>query len=232
MLRVRRAPPDAGPMTKHAHAHPDPTADPTTFWEERYAGATGIWSGRPNRALVDEVAGLDPGSALDLGCGEGADAVWLAGRDWSVTALDLSPTALARGEAAARTAGVADRVWWRVADLAEPATWPAGTSYDLVTACFLQTPLEFARVEVLRRAADHVAAGGRLLVVAHAAPPPWADVPPERHDEFRPAERELSDLALGEGWEVLVAEDRERQATGPDGEPGVLLDSVVVARRH
>jgi SAM-dependent methyltransferase len=219
-------------MAPHAHAHPEPGTDPTTFWEERYAGDTGIWSGRPNRALVDEVADLPPGRALDLGCGEGADAVWLAGRGWSVTGLDLSPTALRRAEAAAATAGLADRCRWQVADLADPHTWPDEPAYDLVTACFLQSPLDFPRAEVLRRAADRVAPGGRLLVVAHAAPPPWADIPPERHDEFQPASRDVADLALDGRWEVETAEDREREATGPDGDPGVLLDSVVLVRRR
>ncbi|QBR92441.1 class I SAM-dependent methyltransferase [Nocardioides euryhalodurans] len=216
----------------HEHTHTTVHDDPTTFWEERYAGRTGIWSGDPNRALVDEAADLPPGRALDLGCGEGGDAVWLAGRGWTVTGVDLSPTALARAAAAARDAGVADRLRCEVADLADASTWPDEAPYDLVTACFLQTPLEFPRVEVLRRAAERTAPGGRLVVVAHAAPPPWSDVPPERHDEFHPAERELADLALGEEWVVEVAEDREREVTRPDGEAGVLLDSVVVARRR
>ena len=215
----------------HAHQHHSTSDDPTTFWEQRYAGSSGLWSGEPTRALVDEASGLPPGRALDLGCGEGGDALWLAGRGWTVTGLDLSPTALRRADAAARAAGLSARVRWEVVDLADPAGWPDEAAYDLVTACFLQTPLEFPRTEVLHRAADLVAPGGRLLVVAHAAPPPWSDVPPERHDEFHPAARELADLALGEEWAVEVAEDREREASGPDGEQGVLLDSVVVARR-
>ena len=219
-------------MTEHRHVHDhDPATDPTAFWEEKYAGSAGIWSGKPNRALVDEAAGLVPGRALDLGCGEGGDALWLAGHGWTVTGLDLSPTALGRAEAAARAAGLDDRLRWQVADLGDPATWPDAAPYDLVTACFLQTPLEFPRAGVLRRAAGHVAPGGRLLVVAHAAPPPWSDVPAERHDEFPTVERELDDLALDDGWVIEVAEVREREATGPDGRRGHLLDTVVVARR-
>ncbi len=220
-------------MTEHPHVHDhDPATDPTAFWEEKYAGSSGIWSGEPNRALVDEAAGLAPGRALDLGCGEGADALWLAGRGWTVTGLDLSPTALGRAEAAARAGGLDDRVRWRVADLADPATWPDDAPYDLVTACFLQTPLDFPRAEVLRGAAAHITPGGRLLVVAHAAPPPWSDMPTERHDEFPTVEREVADLALDETWEVEVAEVREREATGPDGQRGHLLDTVVRARRR
>ena len=224
-------------MTEHQRAHPPAHAhdlpdDAAAFWEEKYAGTTGIWSGEPNRALVDEATDLAPGHALDLGCGEGGDALWLAARGWTVTGLDLSPTALARAEAAGRAAGLAVRLRCEVADLADPATWPGDGPYDLVSACFLQTPLEFPRTDVLRRAAGLVAPGGHLVVVAHAAPPPWSDVPPERFDEFHPAERELADLALDDTWEVLVAEDREREVSRPDGQSGLLLDSVVRARRR
>lgn len=219
-------------MSEHVHDGPGPGADPTAFWEEKYAGASGIWSGRPNQALVEEVSGLSPGRALDLGCGEGGDALWLAGRGWTVTGLDLSPTALRRADAAARAAVLSARVRWGVADLADTTSWPDEAPYDLVVACFLQTPLEFPRAEVLRSAAGRVARGGQLLVVAHAAPPPWSDVPPDRHDEFPGAERELAALALDDAWDVLVAEEREREATGPDGQPGMLLDSVIRARRR
>ena len=211
---------------------PGPPDDHVAFWEEKYAGTTGIWSGEPNRVLVDEATGLAPGHALDLGCGEGGDALWLAAQGWTMTGLDLSPTALARAGAAARTAALEHRLRLEVADLASPADWPGDGPYELVTACFLQTPLEFPRTDVLRRGAGLVAPGGHLLVVAHAAPPPWADVPPERLHEFHPAEHELGDLALDDSWDVLVAEDRERVAQGPDGHPGSLLDSVVLARRR
>ena len=219
-------------MTEHAHDRvSDPAADPTSFWEQKYAGTSGIWSGHPNRALVDEASTLAPGRALDLGCGEGADALWLAARGWTVTGLDISATALRRADEAARRAGLADRVRWEVADLADTTNWPDHGPYDLVAACFLQTPLEFPRAQVLRHAAGLVAAGGHLLVVAHAAPPTWADVPPERHDEFPTVERELADLALGGGWRVEVAEERVRAGAGPGGPHGHLRDTVVRVRR-
>jgi len=223
-------------MSEHAghHHHHAPLRDedPTAFWEGRYAEQDGVWSGRANQALVDEVGDLPPGAALDLGCGEGGDALWLAERGWMVTALDISTTALDRTVRAASAAGLAERVTCLVADLADPATWPGATSYDLVTACFLQSPLDFPRAEVLRHAAALVGPGGRLLVVAHAAPPPWADAPDDLLDGFPTPQGELGDLALHEAWQVEVAEVREREATGPDGQRAVLLDSVVrVARR-
>ena len=77
------------------HGHAD--------WEERYAGAP-VWSGNPNVALVAEVSDLAPGRALDVGCGEGADAIWLASRRWRVTAIDVATNALGRGRAAAEAA--------------------------------------------------------------------------------------------------------------------------------
>jgi len=217
----------------HAHPdHPDTDADATTFWEEKY-GSTDFWSGRPNHMLVDLAGDLAPGRALDLGCGEGGDALWLADRGWTVTGLDISPTALARAEQAAQRAGLRERTHWVAADLADPASLATVGPVDLVNACFLQTPLDFPRAEVLRRAADLVAPGGHILVVAHAAAPPWADIPDELLDGFPTPEGELADLDLArEEWEVLVADVRERPATGPDGEHAVLLDSVVLARRR
>lgn len=220
---------------RHEHQHPghgpDPSQDALDFWEQKYAGAGDLWSGRPNHALVEEASPLAPGRALDLGCGEGADARWLAARGWTVTGVDLSATAVARADRAARAEGLADRVRWVVTDLVDPAGWTVGEPYQLVTACFLQTPLDFPRAEVLRRAAGLVAPGGRLLVVSHAAPPAWSEVPPGRRHEFPDPEHELADLALDGPWEVEVAELRERAVTGPDGAPSLLLDSVVRARR-
>ena len=218
----------------HPHAdHPDAETDAVAWWEEKYGTGSEIWSGRPNHMLVDLAGDLAPGRALDLGCGEGADALWLAERGWTVTGLDISPTALARADQAARRAGLADRTDWVAADLADPATLAAIGPVDLVNACFLQTPLDFPRSDVLRRAAGLVATGGHLLVVAHAAAPPWADIPDELLDSFPTPDGELAELDLApEAWEVLVAEARERPATGPDGEHAVLLDSVVLTRRR
>ncbi|MCB0912288.1 MAG: class I SAM-dependent methyltransferase, partial [Propionibacteriaceae bacterium] len=142
------------------------------FWEERYAGKPKVWSGRVNPGLVEFASGLPAGRALDLGCGEGGDAVWLARQGWQVTAVDISATAVARGHAAAEAAGVPDdRIRWLAQDLAH---WQPEGSYDLVSAFFLQSPMELPRGEVLSRAAAAVAPGGHVLVVSHAAPPPWA----------------------------------------------------------
>jgi thioredoxin reductase len=114
-----------------AHQHPSPSGEHD--WEEQYRSHPTLWSGEPNPPLVEEAADLAPGTALDVGCGEGADAVWLAGRGWRVTGVDLSPTALERAARHAAEAGV--EVDWQQADLT--AWTPEEKAYDLVTSHFL-----------------------------------------------------------------------------------------------
>src|SRR5919199_6185763 len=124
------------PGMEHAahHGHGEMRFDEAS-WEERYGAAPALWSGRANPQLVAEAAGLTPGRALDAGAGEGGDALWLAGRGWRVTAVDLSEVALERGARAAAERGLADRVEWRQADLTQQPPEPG--TYDLVTAAFL-----------------------------------------------------------------------------------------------
>ena len=216
----------------HAHRHEpaDASTGPAEYWEQRYSGAEPIWSGRVNTQLAVIAADLPPGRALDLGCGEGADALWLAERGWQTTGVDIAATALQRAARAASERGLdPDLVRWQQADL---ATWTPDGRYDLVTASFMQSPLEFPRAEVLRRAAGAVAAGGHLLVVSHAAPPPWAQgLDPETHHFLSPAQ-EVESLALEQDFSVVVAEERTRPATGPDGEEAELTDTVVLVRRR
>ena len=198
------------------------------FWENRYRERDQIWSGRVNAVLAEEAADLAPGRALDVGCGEGADAIWLAHRGWRVTAVDLSRTALERAAAQAAAEGVADRIELEQHDLA--TSFPAGT-FDLVSAQYLHTPVELPRAEVLRRAASAVAAGGSLLVVGHADFPPWAE---HRHEDvsFPTPDEVVADLRLDPaGWTVLRCEAVERDGHGPAGVRGTLRDSVVLARR-
>ncbi|PRY40745.1 class I SAM-dependent methyltransferase [Umezawaea tangerina] len=193
------------------------------FWEELYQARDRVWSGKPNRFLVDVVEPLTPGTALDLGCAEGADAVWLAGRGWKVTAVDVSPTALRRAEAAAEGLGIS----FERHDLGE--TFPEGT-YDLVSAQFLQSPVEFPREEVLRRAAAAVAPGGLLLVVEHASAPPWSGM---GGDVRLPTAAEtLAGLRLEDGaWTVERADAPERETTGPEGQTATVADNVIAVKR-
>jgi thioredoxin reductase/SAM-dependent methyltransferase len=204
-------------------------ADAARFWEERYAGVEQVWSGRANRAVVDVVSELEAGRVLDLGCGEGGDAIWLAQQGWEVTGVDISPTAIGRARAAATAAGIPDgRITWRAHDL---ASWRDHGPYDLVTASFLQSPVELPRTEILRRAAAFVAPGGHLLIVSHAAAPPWAKHHHEHH--FPSPQEELETLGIvGDQWEVRIAEVRSRDAVGPEGQHGQLDDVVVLLRRR
>ena len=203
------------------------------FWEQRYTGVERVWSGRVNATLATVVEGLAPGRALDLGCGEGGDAIWLAENGWHATGIDLSPTAIDRARAAAAERGLEDRTAFIAADLATYLQTASGTAaFDLVTASFLQSPVELPREQILRAATEFVSPGGRLLVVGHAAAPPWA---PRGHSHgmvFPTPEGDLSALGLDPMlWQTVICEARERATTSPDGAPAVLLDSVVLVQR-
>ncbi|MFC6354913.1 FAD-dependent oxidoreductase [Luethyella okanaganae] len=207
-----------------------PRIAPADFWEERYAGSDHVWSGTVNRVLADVVRTLSPGRALDLGCGEGADVIWLAQHGWEATGVDISPTAIRRATAAAETAGLgADHARFIADNL---AATPTG-AYDLVSASFLHSPVELPREDILREATRRVAPGGHLLITSHADFPPWAGVPHGHEHRFLSPEQELEQLALEpEEWDVLLAETRPRATTAPDGEPATLDDVVVLIRRH
>ena len=198
-------------------------------FEERYRSTDALWSGRPNTQLVREAADLPPGSALDVGCGEGADAIWLAGRGWQVTAVDFARTALERGRAHAETLGddIARRIRWVHADVT--AELP-GDRFDLVSAQFMHLPPEPRRA-LFARLAEAVAPGGTLLVVGHD----FSDVaagahrPPEPERFFTAAEVAES---LDDAWEMLVAEARPRPAHVHEGENITVHDAVLRARKR
>ena len=195
------------------------------FWEDLYGGRAQVWSGKVNAPLADRVADVPPGRALDLGCGEGGDALWLAERGWRVTAVDISTTALQRARAEAQRRELA--VDWQEADLA--GGLPPGP-YNLVSAMFFQSPVDLPRLDVLRAAAADLRPGGHLPVVGHAEPPPWSTHQPD--PALMPSARTVAaDLALGVDWEVLEVADVVRSAVGPDHQAGELIDSVVHLRR-
>lgn len=141
------------------------------FWENHYRQRAQVWSGNPNAVLVDVVGALPTGRALDLGCGEGGDAIWLAGRGWQVTAVDVSDTALQRVAARAAAEGVASSIDFQQHDLAQ--TFPTGT-FDLISAQYFHSPLEFPRDRILHKAARALAPAGLLLIVDHASLAPWS----------------------------------------------------------
>ncbi|GAB3618330.1 class I SAM-dependent methyltransferase [Okibacterium endophyticum] len=218
-----------------AHAKNNEITDPAEFWEARYITnrdeSGRVWSGRVNATVEREVTGLTPGTALELGCGEGADALWLAARGWTVTAVDISSTALAVGAARAAEDGLADRIDWVQADL---ATWHPSAEFDLVTAAFLHSPVELPRDEILRRAASAVAPGGRLLVVGHGAFPPGSGHSEDDHNAppLPTPDEVLASLDLPDGWVVENNTLVDRPVTWRDGTAVTLVDTVLRVRRE
>jgi SAM-dependent methyltransferase len=195
-------------------------------WDQRYAESDRIWSGQPNVVLVAEVSGLPPGRALDLGCGEGADAVWLAKQGWQVTAVDISGVALSRAASHAASAGVT--VDFQRRDLA--VSFPEGV-FDLVSAQFLHSWEEFDREKILRRAAESIAPGGILLIEGHMDHGPFPHGDGHQHVHFPTPDEVVAGLGLDSSWEVLVRDVHPRTQTGPDGEPATRTDSTVKLRR-
>ncbi|KUI26351.1 bifunctional 2-polyprenyl-6-hydroxyphenol methylase/3-demethylubiquinol 3-O-methyltransferase UbiG [Mycobacterium sp. GA-2829] len=199
------------------------------FWEEHYGANERVWSGRVNVQLAKIVEPLAPGRALDLGCGEGADAIWLAGRGWQVVAVDVSKTALDRAAEDAAAAGVAERIRFEWHDLTE--TFPEG-GFDLVSAQFFHSPLDVDRTAALRRAAGAVVPGGSLLIVDHGATPEWTWKDGQPHD-LPTLQETLDSLALDPGqWERLRADEVERAGTSPDGQSVTWVDNVILLRRR
>lgn len=215
--------------------------DPAAAWDERYRTKARLWSGKPNQQLVREAGGLRPGKALELGCGEGADAIWLAQQGWSVTAVDVSAVALerahshelaelARESVRASNGDIASRITWQLADLTQ---WQPGTSYDLVTSQFLHSQELDWRIP-LRTAASAVKPGGTLLVVGHHPHrlPPWGNDHHQHLDMFYTGDDVVRELKLnGPGWQIEVLTSRERPVTGPEGQEATIADVVLRATR-
>jgi SAM-dependent methyltransferase len=195
-------------------------------WDRRYAERDQIWSGQPNGTLVTEIALLAPGRALDVGAGEGADAVWLARQGWEVTALEVSGVALARASKHARDAGVVPPHGH--AGLVEAKLPPA--SFDLVSAQYpalLRTPGGEAEHALLAA----VAVGGTLLLVHHAG----MDTRHEDHDStFDPADYVSPAMVvalLGEDWDLQRHEQRPRPTPTSGAGAHHAEDVVVRAQR-
>lgn len=203
------------------------TTEAVTFWDGVYATRP-AGDPTPNDRLVETVADYTPGTALDLGCGNGGDALWLALHGWQVTAVDLSAIAVARLTELAVTNGLGDRVRAEPHDLRK--SFPQGR-FDLISAHYLHTPFDLDRARVLRRAAHALRPGGRLLVVDHGSTAPWswhqdADVRFPSPLEVA-AELELDPA----GWTVDRAVGSARVARGPDGRTAEVIDHLLLVRR-
>lgn len=191
-------------------------------WDDRYAAKDRLWSADPNVGLVEVASALAPARALDLGSGEGADAIWLAERGWNVTAVDFSSVALDRARAHAAERGVS--VSWVKADLSDYV--PPAESFDLVASMYLHLPPPRRRV-VLARAAAAVAKGGIALVLGHdRSNPPDAHGPRNPEVLFTPA-------AIAAELPGLTVERAERveRPVRIEGREIRAADTLVVARR-
>lgn len=199
------------------------------FWDQRYGSSPALWSGHVNAVLSAEVEGLAPGRALDVGCGEGGDALWLAERGWEVVGVDVSQVALDRAAARARETGLESRVSWQHRDLL--AWTPEVASHDLVSVAFVHLAAGDRRT-VYAGLAAAVAPGGTFLVGAHH-PSDVGVVPRPPHPElFFTAEELAADLPGGPAaWEVVTAEARPRPAQH-DGRAVVVHDTVLRATRR
>lgn len=230
--------------TQHQHNTPNdanhaaqPTEDqtPEQFWEARYAKSKDRKRGKPGKLLQEQVAGLPPGRALELGCSTGDDSLWLAEQGWQVTAVDLSEHAIETARRLAAEAGLAERIHFQAVDLA--TTVPQGP-FELVTALYFQSPFDFPRAEILRRAAEQLVPGGRLLLVSHATAPPWAGqhmpehMPKDLSKHMPTLEQEREALQLtGPDWQIETCSLQSRIATGPEGQQAELQDNLIVVRR-
>ena len=190
-------------------------------WDRRYASTENLWSSRPNRFLVAEVEHLEPGRAIDLACGEGQNAIWLATRGWDVTGIDYSQVAIAKARSRAERESVTVR--FACADLVEYE--PETGSYDLALVLYLHVPASERR-RILARAAAALAPGGTFVLVGHDPTNATDGVggPSDVELLYTPAQiaSELPGLEPDKATTVL---------RDVDGEERDAIDALVTARR-
>lgn len=195
-------------------------------WNARYNTTDLLWHEEPNQFLVEQVTDLSPGRALDLACGEGRNAIWLAEQGWETTGIDFSSVALEKARAFANRRGVA--VSWVEADL---SIWqPEDATFDLVVAAYVQLPGS-QRKELHRRAFEAVGIHGRLLVIAHdSANLLHGTGGPQNPDVLFTADDVIEDLR-GSPFLVERAGSVTRRVTTPEGDRDAI-DVLVRLRKN
>ena len=202
------------------------------YWDQIWGGdrAVCMGTGQPNPHVLLEVGDLAAGTALEAGCGAGAEAIWLAQRGWQVTAVDIAAAALDRAAERAVVGGVAGQVQWVLADL---STWDPGTRYDLVTTHYAHSSLP--QLELYDRIASWVAPGGTLLIVGHALQEGH-----EHPQDGPPTSASATAATVAArlhpaSWEVVAAHQTHRTVPahkGHEGHEATLRDVVVRAVRR
>ena len=214
-------------------------------WEQTSSGGPGAMDENPpNPYLVRGAGSLLPGTALDAGCGTGAEAIWLATQGWQVTAADIAADALARAARRAAGSGVSERVSWIEADL---TVWDPGMQFDLVTTNYAHPAIP--QLAFYERISTWVAPGGSLLIVGHL----HTDTNSTGHghhgqghdghghdghlEEHPPAEASVTLTGITAGldstkWDIVTAEEHVRTLARPEGRPVPLHDVVVRATRR
>lgn len=192
-------------------------------WDARYREKPSVWGRPPNRFVTEHLTNLEPGTAIDLAAGEGRNAVWLAERGWSVTAMDFSPVAIQKAREMVAASGVEVNLV-----VGDARTWEPDESVDLVLIAYLQIA-DPDRAAVVQRSAGWVRPGGTFFLIAH-------DRSNVEHGHGGPSDPEVC-YDLGEtvleledvGLEISRAEVVEREVETEDG-IRVALDTLVVAR--
>jgi SAM-dependent methyltransferase len=200
-------------------------------WDERYRSRDALWSGNPNAQLVAQAGELPPGRALDVGAGEGADAIWLASRGWHVTAVDLSAVALERASANADHAGedIAGRIDWVHEDV---TSWDPGPGrFDLVSVQYLHLP-PASRQAMLEHLAGAVAPGGSLLMVCHHPSDLQTTVPRPNMPELFYTGDDIAAELDPDQWAIITNAAPGRSVTDPEGNAVTVHDTVLRAIRR
>lgn len=198
-------------------------------WDDRYRQSDLVWGMPPNAVVVEYVTSLPHGSAVDVGCGEGRNAIWLATRGWEVTGIDFSQVALDKAAQIVvdHPRPVRDRLHWVCADL---LTADLGTDRDLILIVFIHLPAE-QRKTLLDRAVTALRPGGALLMLGHHSRNLREGVggPPDEQILFTPQDvvADLGGPGTAAPMEIVVARDHLRET-----ETGTAIDALVVARRR
>lgn len=208
------------------------------YWDQIWQGdrAAAMGSAQPNPHLVREVADLPPGTALEAGCGAGAEAIWLATRGWQVTGADIATAALDRAAERAADAGVAAQTQWTQADL---SAWEPATRFDLVTTHYAHPAMP--QLDFYDRIASWVGPGGTLLIVGHlhhdATGGSHGHGHAREHGDGPPASASATAATItarldAARWEIVTAQESQRTMSGPDGRETTIHDVVVRATRR